>query len=90
MKVSSSGQAAGVLAHQADWTFDEQGSMSKKGQRQLTDLRILAAIAGVREHGAIDFHIMVMSPLGDMSVYYESLIKRPGGRGACTPGRLDI
>ncbi|MDO4324633.1 MAG: hypothetical protein Q4E24_01145 [bacterium] len=73
MKVSSSGQAAGVLAHQADWTFDEQGSMSKKGQRELTDLRrqapvtpawrrpkrsvdLLAAIAGVREHGAIDFH----------------------------------
>ncbi|MDO4325071.1 MAG: hypothetical protein Q4E24_03385 [bacterium] len=68
MKVSSSDQAAGVLAHQADWTFDEQGSMSKKGQRQLADLRILAAIARVRGHEAIDFHIMVMPAPAGMSV----------------------
>ncbi|MDO4324950.1 MAG: hypothetical protein Q4E24_02750 [bacterium] len=37
-----------------------------RGPERSVDLQ--ATNAGVREHGAIDFHIMVVSLSGDMSV----------------------
>ncbi len=56
-KVLPSGCADGVLARTDAQTFGNQAGMSKKPceQREQGDLRIRAASARVRQHGAIGF-----------------------------------